>query len=158
MNILRGGKNHIGACLSIAKSLTYYFTDEAITKMAQELPKQLLFVAIDADDFVGFAGILRKSDKVAEISWIAVKANHQHQGIGSALIDHIVQDLSSQGTSLLEVKTLAENVDHAPYEITRRFYEKMGFVHLETIDPFPDWELGNPCAIYVRMLAARSNR
>jgi len=49
-------------------------------------------------------------------------------------------------------KTLAPDVEYAPYEATRRFYEKKGFIHLETIDPYPGWDPGNPCAIYVRVL------
>lgn len=62
----------------------------------------------------------------------------------------IVYDLKAEGIRFLEVKTLASDIDYAPYELTRRFYESRCFVHLETIDPFPEWEPGNPCAIYIK--------
>ena len=55
------------------------------------------------------------------------------------------------GIALIEVKTLAATADYAPYEKTRRFYE-LGLFLIETIDPFPGWEPGNPCAIYVKIL------
>ena len=54
------------------------------------------------------------------------------------------------GASVLEVKTLGASSDATNYDGTRRFYERHGFVLLEEIDPFPGWEPGNPCAIYVK--------
>ena len=78
---------------------------------------------------------------------------HQHRGIGSALVNRIASDLSSQGIKVMEVKTLSADVDYAPYEKTRRFYEKVGFMHLDTIDPYPGWEPGSPCAIYIKRLS-----
>ena len=107
---------------------------------------------MDLDEVIGFAAIQPKSSHVAEISWMAVKLERQHQGIGSLLVNHVTNDLKTQGIRLLEVKTLSEDAEYAPYQMTRQFYERLGFIHLETIDPYPEWEAGNPCAIYVRVL------
>jgi len=131
MEILRGNKKHIAACLSIARGMPQYFNERGIAMMTEELKKHLLYVAVDLGTVVGFLTILRKSQQVAEISWIAVKPGYQHQGIGSALIDHVVDELRSEGVKLLVVKTLSEDVEYPPYEITRRFYRKKGFIHLE---------------------------
>lgn len=38
------------------------------------------------------------------------------------------------------------------YARTRKFYEQRGFHLLEEIDPYPGWDPGNPCAIYVKVL------
>jgi ribosomal protein S18 acetylase RimI-like enzyme len=152
MEILKGNEKHIGACLSIARELRQYFTDAGITTMSKDLRNHLLYVAVESNEVRGFVTIQRKNDQIAEISWMAVKLDYQHQGIGSALIDHVTNDLRSQKIRLLEVKTLSDAVEYHPYEITRRFFKKMGFIHLETIDPYPEWEPGNPCAIYVKIL------
>ena len=153
MEIARGNETHIEACLSIARKLAgKYFTENGIATMSEDLRKHLLYVAVDWDEVVGFVTVHRKSDRVAEISWMAVKPERQCRGIGSALIDYIASDLRSQGFKLLYVKTLSEDVKYPPYEITRLFYRKVGFIHLETIDPYPGWDPGNPCAIYVRIL------
>jgi len=152
MEILEGNEKHIEACLSIAKELRQYFTESAIATMSKDLGKHSPYIAMDLAKVVGFVTIDRKTNHVAEVSWIAVKPERQHQGIGSALIDRVANDLRSQGIRLLEVKTLSEDVEYPPYEKTRRFYEKMGFIHLETIDPYPGWDPGNPCAIYVKIL------
>jgi hypothetical protein len=42
--------------------------------------------------------------------------------------------------------------DRGPYEATRAFWERNGFIHVDTIDPLPGWEPGNPAAIYVAAL------
>jgi len=145
-------KKHIDACLAIAKELHQSFTEQGIAAMSQDLPRHFLYVAMNLNEVAGFVSIYYKSNQVAEISWIAVKLEYQRQGIGSALVDRVANDLRSKRIRVLEVKTLSSEVDYFPYEKTRRFYEKMGFIHLETIDPYPGWEPGSPCAIYVRIL------
>jgi ribosomal protein S18 acetylase RimI-like enzyme len=152
MEISRGDKENIDFCIAIAEQLKQYFTDEAISKMKIDLKNHMLYCALESGEIVGFASINKKSPDVAEISWMAVKSEHQNKGFGTALIDSIVSDLKLEGTELLEVKTLSSEIEYLPYELTRKFYEKQGFIHLETIDPYPGWEPGNPCAIYVKKL------
>jgi hypothetical protein len=42
--------------------------------------------------------------------------------------------------------------DRDPYGATRAFWERNDFIHVDTIDPLPGWEPGNPAAIYVAAL------
>ena len=67
-------------------------------------------------------------------------------------MDNLCRDLESRMVRLVMVKTLAPTVDYPPYALTRRFYEKNGFALIDVIDPYPKWDPGNPCAIYVRAL------
>jgi len=150
--ISSGSEKYIDACLAIAKELRQYFSEQGLATMSQDLIKHSLYVAMNLNEVVGFVAVHHKSNYVAEISWIAVKLDYHRQGIGSALVDRVTNDLGSQGIRVLEVKTLAADAEYPPYEKTRRFYEKMGFMHLETIDPYPGWEPGSPCAIYVKIL------
>jgi ribosomal protein S18 acetylase RimI-like enzyme len=152
MKILKGNEKHIDECLSIAKELRQYFNEKGISAMGKNLENQSLYVAMDVDEVVGFVTIQHKNNHVAEISWMAVKLKYQNQGIGSALVDHIATDLRHRGIRLLEIKTLSKDVEYPPYELTRRFYEKVGFIHIDTIDPYPEWEHGNPYAIYIKIL------
>ncbi len=138
--------------MAIAQELTDYFNASGLAQMRQDLQIHPLYVATERAQVLGFATVQQKSRAVAEITWLAVTRACQHRGIGSQLIDTLAGDLRAQGVQLLEVKTLAAKADYAPYEPTRRFYEKNDFVHLETIDPYPGWENGNPCAIYVKIL------
>ena len=45
---------------------------------------------------------------------------------------------------LLEVKTLAHGVVSPEYDAARRLYERLGFLLVEVVDPFPGWDLGIP--------------
>lgn len=153
IEITRGSEEHRAACLAIAKGLPQCFTGQAIAAMADSLREHRLYVALDSDQVVGFATIeLMNTDPVAEISWIAVRPERQREGVGSLLIGRIAGDLRAQRVRFLKVKTLASNAEYPPYEITRRFYKKMDFIHLETVVPYPGWEPDNPCAIYVKAL------
>jgi ribosomal protein S18 acetylase RimI-like enzyme len=152
MEIVKGNANHHESCLSIAKELTQYFYEKAVSDMNRDFRNHDLYVAIEKEEILGFVTIHRLNENVIEMSWIAVRKDRQGRGIGTDLIKYISDDLKAKGASLLKVKTLSEDVDNKPYELTRKFYEKMGFVHMETIDPYPGWEPGNPCAIYVKIL------
>jgi ribosomal protein S18 acetylase RimI-like enzyme len=152
MEIVKGSQPNIESCLSIARQLPEYFMEQGIAAMRQDLQEHRLYVAVDSDQVIGFTTIQSKNSRVGEISWMAVKPERQHQGVGTLMIDQIVSDLKSEGVRLLKVKTLASTVEYAPYALTRRFYESRGFMHLETIDPYPEWEPGNPCAIYVKVI------
>jgi GNAT superfamily N-acetyltransferase len=152
MQVIQGNQQHIDSCLAIARELPAYFTTQGIAAMSQDLQEHRLYLAVDAGRVIGFATLQVKSRQVAEISWMAVAPDCQHQGVGTLLINRIVDDLKAEAIRLLEVKTLAADVDYAPYALTRRFYEGRGFVNLETIDPYPAWEPGNPCAIYIKVL------
>lgn len=152
MRIIKGTNKDVQPCLGIAKELHEYFTKNAVGAMRKDMRKHLFYVVVHAGKVIGFATIFAKSKGVAEISWMAIKKECQRLGFGTALMNHIVSVLKSKKIHLLEVKTLSENVKYPPYKTTHEFYKKMGFILVETIDPYPGWEAGNHCAIYVKIL------
>lgn len=50
------------------------------------------------------------------------------------------------------MKTLDRSAGYEPYESTRAFWERRGYVQVDRIDPMPGWQQGNPCARYVAAL------
>jgi hypothetical protein len=65
-----------------------------------------------------------------------------------------LNELRDDGTQLVEVKTLDPAAGYAPYAGTYAFWTARGFVHVDTIDPLPGWEPGNPCAALIAALAS----
>lgn len=102
----------------------------------------------------GFLIVTRRSGEVAEILSMAVDEKSRGQGIGTALLTHVMAELSSTGVQLIEVTTLDVSAGYAPYESTHAFWRKRGFVQVDTIDPLPGWRPGNPAAIYIAALTA----
>ena len=89
----------------------------------------------------------------AEILWAAVAADRRGAGLGTRLVNHVVDELSADGVQIVEVKTLDPSADYAPCEATRAFWLARAFIQLDTIDPLPDWPPGNPAAILAVALA-----
>jgi GNAT superfamily N-acetyltransferase len=80
---------------------------------------------------------------------MAVDPLRRGRGAGTLLLNRVLDDLTSAGVSVVEVKTLDPSAGYLPYVATRAFWERRGFVQIDTIDPLPGWQLGNPAAIYV---------
>jgi len=152
LEILAGSKDYIEACIEITTLLPEHFTDQARITMKEDLENESFYVVKDYDKVVGFCCVKIKYKSVVEILWLAVVPDKQNQGIGAALIEHISNKFKQQDIGILEVKTLADESEYPPYEPTRKFFKKMGFIHLETINPYPEWGPDNPCAIYVKKL------
>jgi GNAT superfamily N-acetyltransferase len=74
------------------------------------------------------------------------------RGHGTMLLGHVVGHLATTGISVVAAKTLARSAGYRPYEATRAFWERNGFVHIDTIDPLPGRPPGNPAAICVAAL------
>jgi ribosomal protein S18 acetylase RimI-like enzyme len=140
------------ACVAIVNGLDDYFTDDVPDKVRSDLRDHGGWV-IDDEGVVGFVIAERRGAKAAEILWAAVAADRRGAGLGSRLVDHVLDELSADGVQIVEVKTLDASADYEPYEETRAFWLARGFVQFDMIDPLPDWPPGNPAAILAVALA-----
>lgn len=139
-------------CLRIVRGLPDYFTDDVPDRVRLDLGRHEGWVVVLDHGVVGVAVVERRSDLVAEILWLAVAAERRRAGLGTRLVVHVLDHLRRRGVHLVEVKTLDRSVDYPPYESTRAFWEHLGFIQLDTIDPMPGWDPGNACALYVAAL------
>jgi ribosomal protein S18 acetylase RimI-like enzyme len=137
------------AIAAIVRGLPEYFTPDVPDKATRDAAAHEAWVVTDSGAVAGFVIVARKSPGGAEILWIAVAAARRGQGHGTRLLGHALGHLAATGISVVAVKTLDRSAGYAPYEATRAFYERNGFVHVDTIDPLPGWPPGNPAAIYV---------
>ena len=152
MNVRRSTARDIERCIAIVHDLPDYFTDDVPGKVERDLGAHSGWVAVAPGGVVGFAVADRRSTRAAEILWIAVADAERGHGVGSALVDHLVTELADEGVEVIEVKTLDQSADYEPYVATRAFWNRHGFIQIDTIDPLPGWEPGNPAAICVAAL------
>jgi GNAT superfamily N-acetyltransferase len=143
----------VPACQAIVRGLPDFFTPDVPEKVAADLASHESWVVGDGDEVLGFAVVDRRSARAVEILWAAVAADRRGAGLGTRLIEAVAPELEAGGVHLVEVKTLDASAGYAPYEATRGFWEARGFVQVDRIDPYPRWQPGNPCAIYVAALA-----
>lgn len=153
--VRRARPDDVSACLAIVRALPDYFTPDVPANVEQDLRTHPGWVAVtEAGEVLGFVVVDRRSQRAAEILWLAVAPEAQRTGVGTRLLDQAFGELAEDGLRLVEAKTLDGSVDYAPYDATRAFWQRSGFVQIDTIDPLPGWRPGNTAAIYVAALSA----
>jgi ribosomal protein S18 acetylase RimI-like enzyme len=140
------------AVVAIIRGLPDYFTADVPVRVERDAASHQAWVITDSEAVMGFAVAARKSPGGAEILWIAVDAARRSLGHGTRLLGHVLDDLATAGISVVEAKTLDRSSGYRPYEATRAFWERNGFVQVDMINPLPGWPPGNPAAIYVAAL------
>jgi ribosomal protein S18 acetylase RimI-like enzyme len=153
LTVRRAAARDIEQCVGIVRQLEDYFTEDVPAKVEGDLGAHPSWVAVETERVVGFAVVDRRSRRAAEILWIAVADGERGQGIGSTLLDQLVTELAGDGVQVIEVKTLDGSANYQPYAATNAFYERRGFIQIDTIDPLPGWPPGNPAAIYIAALS-----
>ena len=140
------------AVTAIVLGLPDYFTSDVPARIERDAAGHDSWVLTDSAAVAGFAVAVRRPPGGAEILWIAVNPARRGQGLGTVLLDRVLDELAAAGVSVVEAKTLDRSAGYPPYEATRAFWERKGFVQIDTIDPLPGWQPGNPAAIYVAAL------
>ena len=145
------GARDASSCDTIIASLPEWFGDEeGLRQCAAAVREQPGFVVERDGQVVAFLTVARPRPHTAEISWMAVHADHRGAGHGRALIDALVADLYAGDVRFLAVKTLSDRHPDLSYAETRAFYEAMGFTPLMDLDI---WGPESPAMLLVRSLA-----
>jgi GNAT superfamily N-acetyltransferase len=121
---------------AIARALQpQWFTESALTEIANAIRTQNGYVAEDGGILIGFAMYQPLSDgRTAELTWVGVRPNFHRRGTGRRLVEAIERELITEGLTILEVHTLAATVNYVPYSLTRSFYHEIGFVDV-SVEP-----------------------
>lgn len=141
------------ACDEILQSLPYFFGSEAgNAACARAVRTQRGWIAEHNGAAHGFLTVDYPLPTAPEITWMAVRDGHRHQGLGRALIDHAVRVLAPSGATVLSVLTLAASIPETgtdTYAGTRTFYQHTGFLPIREIHP-PGWD--TPALLLARPL------
>ncbi|WP_237698674.1 GNAT family N-acetyltransferase [Pyrococcus yayanosii] len=139
------------ACLEVARNLSEWFNEAGLRAIEEDLKSEITFIALDKE-VLGFITVKSLNEKVLEILWMAVRREHRGKGIGSKLLNFVEEWAKEHRFEVLLVKTSGD-LSYKPYDETRKFYEKNGFVSVALIDPYPEW--GEPALIYVKCLKGK---
>ncbi|HHT50023.1 MAG TPA: GNAT family N-acetyltransferase [Eubacteriaceae bacterium] len=133
---------------SILESIPNWFgIQESTQEYISESSNLPFFAAIDETKPLGFISIKENNQYTAEIYVMGVLPNCHNQGIGTSLLNRVLQWAREKGYEFLQVKTLDESHPDVYYEKTRKFYTSVGFKPLEC---FPElWRGENPYLIMV---------
>ncbi len=138
-------------CRMVLQSLPEWFgIPEAVDSYVDEVRNMATLAAsIDGKD-CGFISINRPNEFTAEIHVMGILKEFHRHGIGQALVIAAELELIAQTFRFLQVKTLSPSRENSEYEVTRKFYLKMGFVPVEEFKTL--WGEANPCLQMIKAL------
>jgi ribosomal protein S18 acetylase RimI-like enzyme len=139
------------ACLVIVRGLPDFFTEDVPETVRRDLAEHPAWVVTDDGTVAGFAVVKETTPTSAELLWAVVAAASRNAGLGRVLVDAVLAELAAHKVLLVEAKTVDASAG-PPHDGTCAFWESAGFVQIDTIDPLPGWQPGNPSAIYVAAL------
>ena len=116
------------AVLEVAESLPEWFDADARNRSIPiDVKHQEGFAATVEGAVVGFITLFVAEGRL-NIGWLGVRPDHQNQGVGTELLKQAEAFGRRQSLSELATYTLGDGVDYKPYEATREFYFRRGFV------------------------------
>jgi len=106
---------------------------------------QFTVAADERDEPQGYAcwGLTPLSDGAYDLYWIVVDATLQGQGLGRALLDHVVSDVRARSGRLVIIETSGK----PEYASQRAFYERCGCTLLARYPDF--YRLGDDKLVYM---------
>jgi ribosomal protein S18 acetylase RimI-like enzyme len=137
--------------LEIMHSLPQWFSPpEDIARKAVTHREMPFFAAYDGGKAIGFLALKIHNNYTGDIFNVGVLEEYHRHGIGAKLLEIAEDYLRERNYKYLTVKTLDASADYEPYERTRKFYYKQGFVPLEVMTHY--WDEENPCLFLVKGL------
>lgn len=102
---------------------------------------------------LGFCTLDITGEKSCDMHVLGVLKGHHGKAIGTQLVRAAEYRARQLKKSFMTVKTLSARHPDIHYAKTRQFYEKMGYVKLETLTTL--WDENNPCDYYIKSLMTR---
>ncbi|MFC1623294.1 GNAT family N-acetyltransferase [Patescibacteria group bacterium] len=118
------------------ENLIFSFSDEYLQVLKDLLDEKNAFQMFvrDNGDFAGYIAASEKTSR-QNFLWIVelfVDSKYQGQGIGSALLGHMIQEAKNKNLDGIITQTEFENTP------AQNFYKKVGFVEINN----PEWKDG----------------
>jgi coenzyme F420-0:L-glutamate ligase/coenzyme F420-1:gamma-L-glutamate ligase len=132
---------------AVLRDLPDWFGIEEATRGYIEDAATLPTFAVEPE--LGFLCIKRHTPLAAELYVMGVRQEEHRHGIGRALVAEAERWCRAQRIRYLQVKTLGPSrPDPGGYDVTRAFYEAVGFIALEELHGL--WSHDNPTLILVK--------
>ncbi|MBN2587314.1 MAG: GNAT family N-acetyltransferase [Candidatus Fermentibacteraceae bacterium] len=139
-------------CGSILRSLPEWFGIESAVEEYVRGARDLPFIRIDIDGAaVGFCSLKVNFGINADLYVLGILKEYHGKGIGTRMIGFIEGYCREKGIPYMSVKTLSSGHPDENYAMTRKFYEKCGFVPFEEFPAL--WGEESPCLFMLKRVA-----
>jgi putative acetyltransferase len=127
--------------LTRARAATSACSDHALEASELKAPDVTFWSAWSGDSLVGIGALKRLSPEHGEIKSMHTAQSRRGEGVGSAMLGHIVEAARAMGLSRLSLETGSAQY----FAAARRLYERHGFL---VCPPFADYVV-DPNSVYM---------
>lgn len=137
-------------CKSIIEELPEWFDEQGRRDYVVGIVDTKVWAYFIDEKPAGFISVKSNNEFTSEVYVLGVLKTYHRSGVGSQLIEAACDDLASANIKLLVVKTLDESADYEPYNQTRNFYLKHGFIPIDVYKKI--WNEENPCLLMAKVI------
>ena len=125
--------DEFGLTAENAPRFTAFAISEDRIRYQLENEQRLMIAYYDSGKIIGYYSLLVQGNNQCELNNLCVLPDHRHNGIGTALLNHVFDRAKKCGCERINIGIVEENT------ILRKWYEKNGFIHIGTkkFDFFP---------------------
>lgn len=127
----------------------YFGLEESLNNYVKDSASLDVIGCFSEDTCIGFLSLKPTSKAVLEVYVMGIDPTYHHQGIGSKLLQLAMLLAKEKQYSYMQVKTLDPSIKDKNYLKTYAFYKAMGFVDVEVL---PLWDEWNPCLLMIQKL------
>lgn len=136
------------ACDAIMGGLPEWFgLDEGLAECARAVREDAALAVVEDGTVAGFATMRRATDAALDITWLAVRRDQHGHGLGTALVEAVVERAQAEGATFVTAWTVAASDPDPHYAATRAFYQRRGFAAVAEAEI---WGPENPAVLLVR--------
>jgi len=119
---------HVDGCLAVISSLPEWFGyPGALEGVAEAAKTQVGFVALEDGTVDGFVTLRPYATESLEITYLAVRADRRHSGLGRSLLHAVKRFARSRDYEIVSLLTLGPESQSSHYAETVEFYLAVGF-------------------------------
>lgn len=138
-------------CEVVLRGLPEWFgIEQAVINYINEVKQMQTLAAYAGDEACGFISLNTPNAYTAEIHVMGLLEHCHGHGVGTRLVEMAEKSLARQGFRFLQVKTLSPSRPCPQYELTRKFYQKLGFCPVEEFKTL--WGEANPCLQLIKTI------
>lgn len=138
IELLEGASDKASLCARLSAELPMWFgRPEANAAYMRGIAERDSYAARLDDELVGLIALDYHFGTTCNVWWLGVSPRSHRLGVGRALVERALNEAGLRRCRYMAVETLSPRACSPEYELTRRFYEAVGFEPFIELEPEP---------------------
>ena len=126
-------------CAEITRKLPRWFgRPDANANYIRGIANRIVYASFADEKVSGLIGLDYHFATTCNVWWLGIAPAFHRRGIGRALMAQAVTEARAKGCRHMAVETMSPRANSPEYDMTRYFYEALGFVPFVEFEPAPN--------------------